>query len=92
MPVRVPLLYTWAVRNLVPSERVGTFEILRPRRHESIDRAFWRRRIGVRLNLGHIPAVARVRGEPCLTGPMCSSYLLVRFHQGRRARLRWSCR
>ena len=45
-PVRVPLLYTWAVHNLVPSERRGQFEILAPRKKGMpVDLAFWRRRM-----------------------------------------------
>jgi hypothetical protein len=82
MPVRVPLLYTWAVRNLIPAREIGTFEILRPRHGEPVALAFWRNRIGARLDLGHVPAVAKVRGEPCVAGPKCATYVEVRFPPG----------
>jgi hypothetical protein len=81
-PVRVPLLYTWAVHNLVPSERRGQFEILEPRKKGApVDLAFWRRRIGAGLDLGHIPAVAHVHGERC-RGTRCSPFVVVRFGKG----------
>ncbi|HEY2220134.1 MAG TPA: hypothetical protein VGH35_12385 [Gaiellaceae bacterium] len=81
-PVRVPLLYTWAVHNLVPSERRGQFEILAPRKKGMpVDLAFWRRRIGAGLDLGRIPAVARVSGGPC-RGKPCSPFVVVHFEQG----------
>jgi hypothetical protein len=78
MPVRVPLLYEWAARNLVPTQRVGTFEILRLREGgEPVDLSWWRRRIGMRLDLGRIPAAARLHGKPCLGTAECASYLKV---------------
>jgi hypothetical protein len=83
MPVRVPLLYTWAVENLVPARRVGTFEILRRRAAgEPIDLAFWRRRIGVRMDLGHLPAAVHLPHAACKSGAPCGSYLVVTFPKG----------
>ena len=52
-PVRVPLLYDWAVHNLAPLRRIGHFEILGTRRAgDPIDLSWWRRRVGQRLDLG----------------------------------------
>jgi hypothetical protein len=83
MPVRVPLLYDWAVRNLTPAQRDGHFEILRSRRKgEPIWLAWWRRRLGRKLDLGRIPAVASLSGEPCTSGPSCGTFLIVRFAAG----------
>jgi hypothetical protein len=83
MPVRVPLLYDWAVRNLAPERRVGHFEILRGRRSgEPIPLAWWRGRLGRTIDLGHIPAVAKLSGEPCSSGPRCGTFLVIRFGPG----------
>lgn len=83
MPVRVPLLYDWAVRNLTPERRVGHFEILRGRRSsEPIALAWWRRRLGRTIDLGHIPAVAKLSGEPCSSGPNCGTFLIIRYGPG----------
>jgi hypothetical protein len=82
-PVRVPLLYEWAVGHLAPASRIGHFEILRPRRAaDPIDLSWWRRRIGKRLDLGHIPAVAKVTGRSCPSGTGCASFLVIRFPSG----------
>jgi hypothetical protein len=81
MEVRDPLLYTWAVRHLVPEQRVNQFEILRPRQSaEPVALAWWRRRIGVLTNFGRIPAAATMTG-PCHRG-RCSPFLRVRFAPG----------
>jgi hypothetical protein len=78
--VRVPLLFDWAVRSLVPSRTVGDWAILRPRTaHEAIDLAWWRRRIGTTIDLGQIPTDVRLGSERdlCLAGPRCRSYLVI---------------
>jgi hypothetical protein len=83
MPVRVPLLYEWSVQHLIPARRVGTFEILRPRAaHEPVDLSWWRRHIGIRVDLGHIPAVANLPHKTCATGASCSSYIVVELPRG----------
>jgi hypothetical protein len=83
MPVRVPLLYRWSVENLVPDREVGTFAILRPRsENERIALTWWRRRIGMQLDLGRIPAATRLRGKPCDEVSECSSYLVVQLPDG----------
>jgi hypothetical protein len=82
-PVRVPIIFSWAVRHLEPRERVGTYEILRQRQSaEPIALAWWRRRIGVREDLGHIPAVTKLPGASCAAGKPCTEYLFVRFPSG----------
>jgi hypothetical protein len=77
--VSVPLLFVWAVQHLEPQQRVGEREILRPRRPgEAIDLAWWRRRIGVTFDLGHIPEAARVTGKACTAGSAgCGTDLVV---------------
>jgi hypothetical protein len=77
--VRVPLLFQWAVANLVPQTTLGTFAILRERQvGEPVPLAWWRRRIGTTVDLGHIPAVASLPSVPCVgTRPSCASYLVV---------------
>ncbi len=82
-PVRVPLLYSWAVRSLVPERQIGTFAILRPRRPgEPIALDWWKDRIGATLNLGHIPEAARLSGERCTSGPDCGTQLVITFPAG----------
>jgi hypothetical protein len=77
--VRVPLLFQWAVGHLVPERIIGTYAILRPRRRgEKVPLAWWRRRIGTAVNLGHIPIVADLPPLQCVnTKPSCGSYLVV---------------
>ena len=77
--VRVPLLFQWAVSHLVPERVVGTFAILRPRTpSEKVPLAWWQRRIGTALNLGHIPVVANLPPLQCVgVRPSCGSYLVV---------------
>jgi hypothetical protein len=78
--VRVPLLFDWAVRHLVPERMIGDWAILRPRRRgEPIDLSWWRRRIGTTTDLGQVPRYTRLPGERdlCLAGPRCRSYLVV---------------
>jgi hypothetical protein len=80
MPVRVPLLYEWALKNLAPEQRVGHFEILRDRRTgEPVPLGWWRERLGRKLDLGRIPAVASLSGKPCSTGPRCGTFVVVHF-------------
>jgi hypothetical protein len=77
--VRVPLLFQWAVENLVPEQRVGTFEILRRRApEEPVALAWWRDRIGGDVNLGHVPRLADGHGSPCSDGSDCGTQLEVR--------------
>jgi len=82
--VRVPLLFQWAVANLVPEKTVGTFAILRPREAaDAVPLAWWRRRIGTTTNLGHIPSVAQLPPLQCVgTSPSCGTYLVVDFPPG----------
>jgi len=64
--VRAPLLFSWAVDHLVPERTVGTFAILRPRTPgRPVALAWWRRRIGDTVDLGHVPTVARVPRAAC---------------------------
>ena len=59
-PVRVPLLFNFAVSQFVPVGRVGKFEILRQRRpHEGPDVAYWGERLGRSIDLGYLPASSR---------------------------------
>ena len=77
--VRVPLLFQWAVQNLVPEQEVGTFGILRARAPaEPPALAWWRERIGPDVNLGHVPRLAREHGSPCAGGDGCGTQLEVR--------------
>lgn len=82
-PVRAPLLYTWAVQHLTPLRRLNQFEILRPRgAGDPVDLGWWRRRIGKRIDLGHIPAATHLPDGSCDSGKTCSSFLVVEFPQG----------
>lgn len=82
-PVRVPLIYAWAVSHLEPFERAGTYEVLRERRAgKPVPLSWWRRRIGVREDLGHIPAVTKLPGVSCDAASSCTEYIVVRFSAG----------
>lgn len=82
--VRVPLLFDWSVSHLVPESTVGQFAILRSRRTgESIALAWWRRRIGSVVDLGHIPVVATLPQRACTVGRACGSYLVESVPGGR---------
>jgi hypothetical protein len=82
--VRVPLLYDWAVTHLVPESTVGTFAILRSRHgDEPVALAWWRRRIGLAVDLGHIPVVAQLPQRACAAGHPCGSYLVESVPEGR---------
>jgi hypothetical protein len=82
--VRVPLLFQWAVQHLVPDQTVSDFAILRRRgTGETISLAWWRRRIGAVLNLGHIPEATHLGGQACTSGSTCGFYLVVRLPPGR---------
>jgi hypothetical protein len=59
-PIRVPLLFNFAVNQFVPVGRVGKFEILRQRRPpEMPDVAYWREKLGRSIDLGYLPASSR---------------------------------
>jgi hypothetical protein len=77
--VRVPLIYTWAVRNYVPHRLLqGDWAILKPRRgNETIPLDWWRRRIGATLDLGRVPEAAHLGRDLCIRGPRCRSYIVV---------------
>lgn len=77
--VRTPLLYDWAIRNVVPDEVVGPFAVLRPRRAgERIPLAWWRKRLGSTFDLGHVPAVADLPSGRCRDGRGdCGSYVVA---------------
>lgn len=82
-PVRAPLLYTWAVQHLRPLRRLNQFEILGPRpAGDPIDLEWWRRRIGKRVDLGHIPAATHLPSGSCKVGKACGSFLVVEFPKG----------
>jgi hypothetical protein len=82
--VRVPLLYEWTVRHFAPAIRIGHIEILRPlHRGEPVHLAWWRRRIGNTVDLGHIPEVASVGGRDCASGSECGTYLVADFPKSR---------
>lgn len=75
--VRVPLLFQWTIAHFALERRVGDFAILRPLRpRERPNLAWWRRRIGSSVDLGHIPEAAKVRGRSC-SGDGCATYLIV---------------
>jgi hypothetical protein len=77
--VRVPLLFSWAVDHLVHERIIGTHAILRPRQPgEAIDLAWWRARLGVTVDLGHVPESTHLPSKPCSEGPHCRTYLVVR--------------
>lgn len=76
--VRAPLLFEWAVTHLEPEQTIGTFAILRPKREgERIPLAWWRRRIGSSIDLGHIPTVAGLPDNRCSYGADCGDYLVA---------------
>jgi hypothetical protein len=77
--IRSPILFQWAIQNLEPEQRVGLFEILRPRhRGERVPLAWWRRRIGTTLDLGQLPAATDAGGSSCAAGSDgCRTYLVL---------------
>ncbi len=82
-PVRVPLLYQWALLHLVPERRIGHFEILRPRRlREPIPAC-----LVAAAHRQHSRLRPYSRGgdrdrHPCTSGAGCGTQIIVRFPAG----------
>jgi hypothetical protein len=76
--VRVPLLFDWSVKHLVPTRLVGDWAVMRPRRpNEPIALSWWRRRLGRTLDLGLLPEDISVGHDLCVGGPSCRTYIVV---------------
>lgn len=77
-PVRVPLLYNYAVAGFVPLGVIGPFEVLRRRApSEAVAVDYWRERIGPALDLGYIPAASRALIEADPGGAHQMTYLVA---------------
>jgi hypothetical protein len=78
-PVRVPLLYNYAITQFVPLGTVENFEVLRRRRAaEPIALDYWRAKLGTSLDLGYIPANSRALVEAREGGTHRMRYLVAR--------------
>lgn len=78
--VRVPLVYEYIVKNYVPFERIGDFNILE-RRHGSdgrIDFAFWANQLGRSLELGAVPSVSGLRAAHTCDSNSCLNALKIK--------------
>jgi hypothetical protein len=71
--VRTPLVFNCVIRNYVPQETVGRFQVLRRRQgDEPIAIAYWREKLGSATNFGHL-------------GQLSSFARLASCHSGSRA-------
>ena len=78
-PVRVPLVFAYAIEHYVPERLGNPSDLLRPRRRgEAPALAFWRARLGESVDLGAIPSYSRgAQARACDAGPGCVPYAAV---------------
>lgn len=81
--VRVPLIYSWMVKNYVPiSSAGGEYEILRKRnRDEGPAVSWWAEKMGPAVHVGSLMAIATLPVGSC-SGADCASYLQIKFPPG----------
>jgi hypothetical protein len=77
--VRVPLIYQHVVEHYAYLRSSGVYDILVRRNADApMDSAYWRRRVGEMVDLGHVPRLSRVVSAPACTGGECAEVALVR--------------
>jgi hypothetical protein len=85
--VRLPLIYKYVVDHYRFLRAVGNYHILVKRTEsDAPDVAYWRRMLGARLDLGHIPGRARSSEYAACAGQQaaCDTVMTVRYPRPRR--------
>jgi hypothetical protein len=85
--VRLPLIYKYVVDHYRFLRAVGSYHILVKRAESELpDVAYWRRMLGARLDLGHIPGRARLSEYAACAGELagCDTVMMVRYPRPRR--------
>lgn len=78
-PVRVPLVFAYAIAHYVPELKGDPWDVLRPRmRGEPPALGFWRARLGETVDLGAIPSYSHGSdGKPCAAASSCVPYAAI---------------